>query len=103
MPDQGIVLVLGLVGGVLAVCFQRFMIILSTSLAGAWSAVMGAMLLLQGRPRPTGIDDLFTLAGSDSLVMAVCWILLGFLGLALQYRSLEASGRRLARGRYEGW
>jgi uncharacterized protein DUF4203 len=83
------ILVIGggaLVGGILAVMFNRLIIILGTAFGGAASIVYGVALLIPNfapitNPRP-GVM-------SESLVAMVIWLVLAALGAVYQYRESE--------------
>lgn len=87
-----IILVLAIIGGVAAVVLQKWMIILSTALSGAWAIVSGVLHLVGGAPGPVQAfqyqPNLRALRpmGAWGYVMLLCWILLGIAGMVVQCR-----------------
>ncbi len=93
-----IVLVLAVAGGVIALVLQKWMIIISTSLSGAWGIVSGVLQFITGgfgpvRPfqyhpnlralRPLGVRG---------YVALLCWLLLGIAGVVVQYKITGEKG-----------
>jgi hypothetical protein len=70
-----LVLILAVVGGILALIFQKFMIVLATSFVGSWAVVIGISYLVP--KSSTGIYPIIAL---------VSWIVLGLIGMIIQYR-----------------
>ena len=64
--------------GILAVVFYRFMIIFSSSFAGAWCIVSGLLTLVLA----SGITPF----DSYTYVMVAAWVVLGILGMIVQYK-----------------
>jgi hypothetical protein len=87
-----IILVLAVMGGIVALMLQKLMIILSTSLSGAWAIVSGVFHFLGGARGPIQPfryhPNLRALRpmGAWGYVMLLCWILLGVAGMVVQYR-----------------
>lgn len=90
--ETAVILVLAVIGGVVAVMLQKFMIILSTALSGAWAIVSGIFQFVKGgfgplqpfqyHPNPGVLRSM----GAWGYVMLLCWILLGIAGIVVQYR-----------------
>ncbi|MFQ5738866.1 MAG: DUF4203 domain-containing protein [Acidobacteriota bacterium] len=80
--------VAALVGGIVAVLAKKLMLILSTSFAGAWMSVTGAAQLLglnsNALDLSKGLRDIPE-PGSTVTVLLLSWIVLGFIGLFVQY------------------
>ncbi|MBN2379157.1 TMEM198/TM7SF3 family protein [candidate division WOR-3 bacterium] len=72
------VLILAVAGGVIAVIFHRFMIILSSSFAGAWSimAGIGSLVYLGSTYQGTVYP----------YIMLVGWAVLGVVGMIVQFK-----------------
>jgi hypothetical protein len=90
MTPVWVILILAVLGGVLAVIFQRFMIILSTAFVGAWAVVFGVFHLI---PKTEGV--------AYTYIALVAWIVLGVIGMLVQYRvtarkKLEEDRRKAA-------
>ena len=82
--------ILALIGGILAVMFQRLIITASTAMIGAWYMVAGAFTFLGSEYTPlkmfsdpdsmTGIDE------GPGLVLLLSWLALSVSGMIFQYR-----------------
>jgi hypothetical protein len=82
-----VIVVLAVIGGVLAVIFQKFMIIVSTSFSGAYLAVNGLAYLFNNPGSSTDIWAILKGQGSHEFVVLLCVIVLGSIGMFVQYRS----------------
>lgn len=81
--------VLAIVGGIVAVIVQKFMIILSTALGGAAMAV-GGIYTLAGGQLLRSIEDLPARMARRSVIagnwlLLLFWLLLGIVGVVVQY------------------
>ncbi len=98
-----LVVALALLGGVIALIFQRLFIILSTSFGGALVMVSGAYRLLNRQAgnldlllnpglllRPYAIQSL----GASFLLLLLLSVVLGIIGFSVQYRAAGHGGRR---------
>ena len=74
--------------GILAVFFQKPMIILATSFGGAFAAVTGIAYLLTGNFEPLNPGFLNTLGEDQLYRMAIIWFGLGVFGFVVQYTML---------------
>jgi hypothetical protein len=90
-----IFLIIGAVaGGAVALILNKLTIILSTAFSGASAIVYGASLLV---PSLGGFDPLGALSrigaerGEPSVILLVAWIILGVVGVGVQYRASEAA------------
>ena len=86
-PEPVVLVILALIGGGLALVFQKFMIILSTAFNGAWNVVAGIACLATGTTDPANLEKLFRPDGSQRFVTILSWIVLGTVGAIYQYRS----------------
>ncbi len=97
-----VTLVLGGIGGVLAVLLQKFIIVCSTAFIGAWLMVFGGMLMLRrvtpdslmAPPEPLSQRDLPVLAAW--LVLSAVGALVQFLVTARRVRQPVGRTRRAA-------
>ena len=96
-PPVAVVLLFVAIGTIVAVLLQRFVIILATSFAGAWTVIIGALTLASdsaavgGRPA-SDVWLLYPFSPEISERWAIlAWIVLGLLGAAVQ---LNTSGRK---------
>ena len=89
-PTQWIIAgVLAIVGGIVAVIVQKFMIILSTAFGGA-AMTVGGIYTLAGGQLIRSIEDLPATMARRSVIAAnwlllLFWLLLGIVGVVVQY------------------
>jgi hypothetical protein len=88
-PEPAVLLILAVIAGVIALIFQKLMIIVSTGFGGAWSVVTG-IAHFTGSIDLTNIERLFRSAGSRIYAIILCWLVLGILGVIVQYKSAPA-------------
>ena len=62
-PEPAVLLILAIIAGVMAVIFQKFMIILSTGFGGAWNVVTGIAFFTTGAIDPTDPGRFFQSGG----------------------------------------
>ena len=86
-PDPPILLILSVIAGVIALIFQKLMIIVSTGFGGAWSVVAGIAYFTTGSIDPNNLERLFRSGGPHLYAMVLCWIALGIVGVIVQYKS----------------
>ena len=85
VPAVFIALPLAVIGGVLALVFQKLIIILATAFGGAWSTVSSVAAIALGAQafdwlkRPDAL-------GSWSAAVPIAWLALGVVGVVVQYR-----------------
>jgi MFS family permease len=93
-PEPAVLLILAVIAGVIALKFQKFMIIISTGFGGAWVVVAGIAyftltswdrLLIASDPRK--VELLFRSGGSLLYAIVLCWFALGMVGVIVQYKS----------------
>jgi hypothetical protein len=85
------VVVCAIVGAVLAVFFQRYIIIAGTAFGGAWTAIVGGLSLSSGwaAPATTASPTAWTVYPFDPTLhgwMMLAWMVLGVLGVVVQLR-----------------
>lgn len=86
-PEPVAMLLLALISGVMALIFQKFMIIFSTGFGGAWSVIVGIFYFTMGS-MDLMITEQMLKAGNGYLYAALlCWIVLGIGGVIVQYKS----------------
>jgi hypothetical protein len=88
-PPAVPVIVASIVGAIVAMVLQRYVIVVSTAFTGAWTTIVGAMAMAGHRvaERPAGnvwILYPFTPAPGQRWVPVV-WFVLGLLGAAVQF------------------
>jgi hypothetical protein len=80
------------IGGVVALVLNKLTIILSTAFSGAAGVIYGLTLFI---PSLGGFDPMGALSrinaerGEPSLILVVAWIILGVVGVGVQYRASE--------------
>lgn len=84
-----IILIAALICGAIALALQKFMIIISTAFGGAYLLVGGILHFMVGGQNPVPV--LFDRAplgswGTWGYAPLVAWLVLGLVGVALQYR-----------------
>lgn len=89
-PEPLVLLILAILTGVVALFFQKFMIIMSTGFGGAWSVVTGIAYFTTGAIDPTRLESIFRASSVQMYVILLCWILLGLAGVMVQYKSAPA-------------
>ncbi len=87
-PEPAVLLILAVIGGVISLIFQKFMIILSTSFGGSWSVVTGIGYFTIRGFDPTNLESFFRVGGTHLYAIILCWIALGIFGLIVQYKLL---------------
>ena len=86
-PEPAVLLILAVIAGVIALIFQKFMIIVSTGFGGAWSVVMGIAYFTTGAIDPTNLERMFRSGGTLLYAILLCWIALGIVGVIVQFKS----------------
>jgi hypothetical protein len=89
-PPAVVIIVLAIAGAIGAMVLQRYVIIVSTAFAGAWTVLLGAIAIMdRGAVRPASrVADVFILYPTSPLPGArwvpIAWIALGLIGTAVQ-------------------
>ncbi len=98
-PESWVVVIVCLVGAIAAVSLQRYVIIISTSFGGAWTALVGALAL-------GGYAEALAAAGGDlwqvypmapangQVPFAIGWCGLGLLAALVQLRATSSARKR---------
>lgn len=93
-PHPYVVVLASVAGAASAMALQRYVIIVATAFAGAWSSLIGAFLLVN-RSSPAPNRSTYVLYPFDLLQqpqwVQLLWVALGFLGVFVQMRF---TGRR---------
>jgi MFS family permease len=91
-PSVELILILAVIGGILAIILQKFVIIVSTALVGSWAIVTGIYYFAEPRPYRTvaleNLKDILPATAHLGLIV-VLWILVGITGVVVQYRRAE--------------
>lgn len=90
-PVPWMVITSSAAGGILAVLFQRPMIVIATSFGGSYAAVTGISYLLMRNFNPLEPGFLNTLGEDQLYRMAIIWFALGVFGFVVQYMMLSRS------------
>lgn len=87
-PESAVLLILAITCGVLALFYQKHMIILSTAFGGAWSVVTGISFFTAGNFNFTNVKQFLRFGGTHLYVTFFCWIALGIAGFIVQYKPI---------------
>ena len=96
-PPAALIIVLAIMGALGAMVLQRYVIIVSTAFAGAWTILLGVVALMErssvaARPRGDNVFILYpTMPVNGASWMPIAWIVLGLVGTAVQ---LAITGRK---------
>jgi len=80
-----IYIVPALLGGIVALLLQKFMIILITSFTGAWIAVIGTLYVINTDFNPFTPEFINNISEIETYRIVLSWIALGGLGFIIQY------------------
>jgi len=80
-----IMIIVSIACGVVAVIFKRFMIILATSLTGAWVVVTGLAYFVENNFDPFRPDTILELTENEVYRILIIWFALSVAGFTLQY------------------
>jgi len=86
-PDPAALLILAVIAGVIALVFQKFMIIVSTGFGGSWMVVTGIAYFATQAINFSNLNQIFRPDGSHLYALILCWLALGIVGVIVQYRS----------------
>ncbi len=83
--DFLIYIIPAMLGGIIALLLQKFMIILITSFAGAWIAVIGTLYVINSDFNPFTPEFINNISEIDTYRILLSLIALGGLGFVVQY------------------
>ena len=86
-PQPVVILIIAVIVGVIALIFQKLMIIVSTGFGGAWIVVVGITYFTTGAIDLTNLERMYRSGGSLTYAMLLCWTALGIIGVVVQYKS----------------
>jgi hypothetical protein len=98
-PHVAVVVICAVGGALLALALQRYVIIFSTSLGGAWTAIVGALALAGDRAPVTATSrtDVWipfpVSPDANQRWVMIAWIAVGIVGVIVQL-SVTAKGRK---------
>jgi hypothetical protein len=99
-PHPLLIVLFSVIGALLALALQRYVIIVSTSFGGAWTTIIGVMTALGYRRGLTAPEtrDLWlgyppALFSLEQRGLVIAWLVLGLLGLIFQV-AVSARGRK---------
>jgi len=84
-------------GAIGAMILQRYVIIVSTAFAGAWTILLGAMAYIErsspaARPRGDNVFILYPTTPTDGAAwIPIAWVVLGLVGTVVQ---LAVTGKK---------
>ncbi len=87
--EPAMLFICAVVSGVLALYFQKLMIVVVTGLAGAWGVVAGVAHFVTAALDPLRMNSVERFFHSDNIavyVVAACWLALGLAGIGFQYK-----------------
>jgi len=87
-PQPVVLAIAGLVGGVIALALQKVMIVLATAFGGAWNVAFGIAYFATDAIDPKNIEQFFRSGGTLLYMVLLGWLLLGIVGVVVQYRTL---------------
>ncbi len=90
-PEPTMLFIFALLGGLLALFFQKLMIILATALSGAWGVVAGIAWFATAAINPVSIasvQKVFRAEDAQGYIIVACWLVLGIIGVLFQYQRL---------------
>jgi hypothetical protein len=92
-PPAAAIIVLAILGAIGAMLLQRYVIVVATSFAGAWTLILGAMAIANGTSvaaasRTSHVGDVWILYPTAPAPgqgwVPIAWILLGLVGTVVQ-------------------
>ncbi len=95
-PPPAVLIALAVLGAVGAMLLQRYVIVVATAFAGAWTMLLGALAIVdRGAERASRVGDVWilypTTAPQGRTWVPIAWILLGVVGTVVQ---LGVTGKR---------
>lgn len=86
-PQEIVVLIAGIIGGIIALKLEKLIIIISTSFLGGLIIVLGVACFITPGDLPSSFDGAMKLFENYLLAIGIGWLLLGGVGIFYQYRS----------------
>ncbi|MCX6549773.1 MAG: DUF4203 domain-containing protein [Acidobacteria bacterium] len=99
-PHWLVLLLAAAVGGITAMAFQRYVIIAGTAFAGAWTLLVGAAALMQGKGAraASASGDVWIVypstAGPPGLWVYIGWIVIAIVGVYVQLHTTTPTARK---------
>ena len=96
-PPAALIIALAIMGAIGAMILQRYVIIVSTAFAGAWTILLGAMAYIErsspaARPRGDNVFILYPTTPTDGAAwIPIAWVVLGLVGTVVQ---LAVTGKK---------
>lgn len=90
-PEPTMLFIFALLAGLLALFFQKLMIIIATALSGAWGVVAGIAWFATAAIDPvniTSVQKIFRAGDAQGYIIVACWLVLGIIGVLFQYQRL---------------
>lgn len=90
-PEPTMLFIFALLAGLLALFFQKLMIIIATALSGAWGVVAGIAWFATAAIDPvniTSVQKIFRAGDAQGYLIVACWLVLGIIGVLFQYQRL---------------
>ncbi len=84
-PEYITVIVSAFVAGIVAVFIKRFMIILATSLSGAWAVITGFAYFIENNFDPFHPDTILELTENEVYRILIIWFAMSVAGFTIQY------------------
>ncbi len=88
-PEPAVLIVAAVFAGIIALVFQKFIIIVSTAFNGAWAVVSGIGHFTTDTDF-TDITELVRAEATQLYVVILCSLALGIVGVIVQYRTAPA-------------
>lgn len=85
-PELAVILILATISGILAVIFEKLMIIVSTAFSGSFLVVIGTAYFTVEAFKLSNMEQLLISGSSLAYAMLLCWLTLGIFGVIFQYR-----------------
>jgi uncharacterized protein DUF4203 len=95
-PPALLIIAASIAAAIGAMMLQRYVIVVGTAFGGAWTAIVGALTLVEGRVvRAAAREDVWILypfsPGGESNWTLIVWVVLGLIGMTVQ---LAVTGRK---------
>jgi hypothetical protein len=84
-----LIIAAAVIAGILALIFQKYMVILATSFGGSWLMVMALGCFATGAKHVDDIESILQARGSLLYILLLGWLLIGVCGWVVQLQSLR--------------